>query len=85
MSEIVVIDGDLSLDYQLDGEAEKVIRVTEHALPVYSGATNVVPDFSQHVLPTANTTVLQNITVEATPVNSAINAAGGYTVWIGGI
>ena len=80
-----VIDGRPGIDIVLDGEYGQVIKVTEHDLPVYTGATNVVPDFSRHVLATANKTVLSDITVEATPVNSAVNAAGGYTVWIGGI
>lgn len=69
MSEIVVIDGDLSLDYQLDGEAEKVIRVTEHALPVYSGATTITPSTETQTLHTANTSVLSDITINPIPSN----------------
>ena len=39
----VVLDGELSLNIPMDGEAGTVIKVTEHDLPVYTGQTEVTP------------------------------------------
>lgn len=79
------IDGDMSLDIPVDGEAGTVIKVMEHDLPVYTGATTVEPDFDGTVLMTAQKVVNQNITVNPIQVESVSNPMGGRTVYIGGI
>lgn len=95
MSDHVVIDGDLSLIFQLDGnfdinlqadgEPSNVIRVTDYVAPTYTGATTVDPDFNGIVLETAQKTVLSDITVNPIQVESVSNPQGGRTVYIGGI
>lgn len=80
-----VVDGRPGIDIVLDGEFDKVIKVTEHAMPVYTGATEVTPNFDEQILQTQNKTMLNDVTVHAIPVDQAINASSGYTVTIGGI
>ena len=73
----VVLDGELSLNIPMDGEAGTVIKVTEHDLPVYTGATEVTPSEETQTLQTANRTVLQNIVVNPIPENY------GRLLWTG--
>ena len=81
----VVHDGYLSYTIPLDGECGVVTKVVEHDLPVYTGATNIDPDFDGTVLMTTQKVVNQNITINPIQVESVSNPAGGRTVYIGGI
>lgn len=81
----VVLDGELSLNLHMDGEAGIVTKVVEHDLPVYTGETTVKPDFVGTVLMTANKVMANNVTVNPIQVESVSNPVGGRTVYIGGI
>ncbi len=81
----VVLDGELSLNLQMDGEPSNTIKVVERDAPTYTGQTTVDPDFSGTVLETAQKIVLSNITVNPIQVESVSNPTGGRTVYIGGI
>ena len=81
----IVLDGELSLNIPIDGEVGIITKVVEHDLPVYTGGTNIDPDFDGTVLMTAQKVVNQNITVNPIQVESVSNIQGGRTVYIGGI
>ena len=78
----VVLDGELSLNLNIDGEAGTVIKVTEHDLPVYSGQTEVTPSEETQTLQTANRTVLQNIVVNPIPSNYGLITWNGSTLTV---
>lgn len=81
----VVLDGELSLKLNVDGEAGTAIKVTEYDAPTYMGQTEVTPDFEGIVLETAQKIVLTDITVNPIQVESVSNIQGGRTIYIGGI
>lgn len=78
----VVLDGELSLNLNIDGEAGTVIKVTEHDLPVYSGQTEVTPSEGTQTLQTVNRTVLQNIIINPIPSNYGRITWNGSTLTV---
>ena len=78
----VVLDGELSLNLQMDGEAGTVIKVTGHDLPVYTGQTEVTPSEETQTLQTANRTVLQNIIINPIPSNYGLITWNGSTLTV---
>ena len=78
----VVLDGELSLNIPMDGEAGTVIKVTEHDLPMYTGATEVTPSEETQTLQTANRTVLQNIVINPIPSNYGKITWNGSTLTV---
>lgn len=80
-------DNSERLNFNLDSDKDSVtFQLSSRGnVQPYTGETTVIPDFDQHILETANKLVSSDITVERIPVNEAINEAGGYTVWIGGL
>ena len=78
----VVLDGELSLNIPMDGEAGTVIKVTEHDLPVYTGQTEVTPSEETQTLQTANRTVLQNIIINPIPSNYGRITWNGSTLTV---
>lgn len=68
MYDRVVLDGELSLDLQLDGEFGVVIGGGGD-LPVYTGEITVTPTQETQVLETADHSVLDNITINPIPHN----------------
>ena len=78
----VVLDGELSLNIPMDGEAGTVIKVTEHDLPVYTGATEVTPSEDVQTLQMANMAVLQNIVVNPIPSNYGLITWNGSTLTV---
>lgn len=78
----VVLDGELSLNLNIDGEAGTVIKVTEHDLPVYSGQTEVTPSEDVQTLQTVNRTVLQNIIINPIPSNYGRITWNGSTLTV---
>ncbi len=78
----VVLDGELSLNIPMDGEAGTVIKVTEHDLPVYTGQTEVTPSEETQTLQTANRTVLQNIVINPIPSNYGKITWNGSTLTV---
>lgn len=79
MSAHVVIDGDLNLTLQMDGEPSNVIKVTEYTAPTYTGSTEVTPSAETQTLLTANKTVISNIVINPIPNNY------GLITWDGNI
>lgn len=69
MYDKVVLDGELSLDVQLDGEFGVVIGGGGGGLPVYTGETTVTPTQQTQILETAEHSVLENITINPIPHN----------------
>ena len=52
---------------------------------IYNGDYVVAPNFDGQTLPTANKTLIQDVTVKPIEVQVVSNTAGGKTVYIGGI
>lgn len=59
------------------------IDVVDHALPDYTGATDVIPRTWVQTLPTKDTSVRSDITVREIPYFTTTNESGGYTAIIG--
>lgn len=78
MYDRVVLDGEFSLDVQLDGEFGVVIGGGA-GLPVYTGATTVTPTQQTQILETAEHSVLENITINPIPENY------GLITWDGSV
>ena len=85
MSLVLQMDGDAELSLQMDGEYGNYIKVVDRDAPIYTGATEVNPDFDGIVLETAQKIALSDITVNPIQVESVSNIQGGRTVYIGGI
>lgn len=79
------IDGACDLNIILDGTCGEYMRVPPEDVDVYTGRTEVDPDFIGVVLPTKEKYVAKNITVNPIQVESVSNVGGGRTVYIGGI
>ena len=63
---------------------------TLHEIPpsdidTYDGAYTVDPDFTQRVLRTKSKLMRDDVTIEPIEVQRVSNAAGGRTVYIGGL
>lgn len=54
-------------------------------IETYTGEYDIDPDFAQQVLETRNKLMADNVTVEPIEVQRVSNAAGGRTVYIGGL
>ena len=54
-----------------------------NGFPFYQGEYTVKPTFEAQVLPTVETTMKENLVVEAIPYREIENEAGGTTVIIG--
>ena len=78
MYDRVVLDGEFSLDVQLDGEFGVVIGGGSD-LPVYTGEITVTPTQETQVLETADHSVLDNITINPIPHNY------GLITWDGSV
>ena len=78
MYDRVVLDGEFSLDVQLDGEFGVVLGGGGD-LPAYTGETTVTPTQETQVLETANHSMLENITVNPIPENY------GLITWDGSV
>lgn len=78
MYDRVVLDGEFSLDVQLDGEFGVVLG-GGGGLPAYTGETTVTPTQETQVLETANHSMLENITVNPIPENY------GLITWDGSV
>ena len=73
----VVVDGELSLITQLDGESGIVTKVVGQDLPIYTGATEVTPSDDEQVLMTADRVITRNIIINPIPDNY------GRLIWVG--
>lgn len=71
------IEGELGLNAEYDGEIGEVIVVAEHDLPTYTGPTVITPSEDTQTLMTADKVVTKNIVVNPIPANY------GKIVWDG--
>ena len=78
----VVVDGELSLITQLDGESGIVTKVVEHDLPYYSGPVVVTPTRETQILNTADKVNTQNITINPIPQNYGLITWNGSTLTV---
>lgn len=62
----------------------RVVYVDSSGFPQYAGVTDVTPTTATQTLPTRQTMVMQDITVQPIPYYETTNSSGGYTVNIGG-
>lgn len=81
---IIPLVGEASLTNVLDGECGVITRYREADYPVYTGATEVNPLFTEQVLPTREKCLLDDLTVNAINVAYVSNLQGGQTAYIGG-
>lgn len=89
MSDRVVIDGDLSIVFRLDGdfditlqadgEPSNVVKISDYAYPVYTGPTQVTPSAETQTLSTTNKTVTADIIINPIPSNY------GLITWNGSV
>lgn len=61
------------------------IREIKGDFPIYEGPYEVDPAFEDRILETKNTTLTDDVTVNAIIVSRTTNPSGGNTVYIGGI
>lgn len=78
----VVLDGELSLNVQIDGESANVIRVRDFVYPVYEGATEVTPSDTMQTLYTANRTLVTDIVINPIPSNYGLITWNGSTLTV---
>lgn len=82
----IVLDGELNLTIQEDGELNNITVVHDGApVPPYQGRYVVDPRFYEQVLETKDLRMLDDVTVNSIEVARTTNPAGGTTVYIGGI
>lgn len=82
IGDTVVVDGELSLITQLDGESGIVTKVVEHDLPYYSGPVVVTPTKETQILNTADKVNTQNITINPIPHNYGLVSWDGRILTI---
>lgn len=63
----------------------EVYKATAPGGEPYDGSYNVTPEFSAQTLATRGKSMRDDVTVEAITVSRTENAAGGKTIYIGGI
>lgn len=82
LSTFGTLTGELSSPPVISGN---LILPTYVDVDLYDGDYIVTPDFDGKTLPTANKTLIQDVTVKPIEVQVVSNTAGGKTVYIGGI
>lgn len=82
------LSGDDSLNFSLsvnDGLTFSVSTPTLINTDIYTGVTDVAPDFYGLTLKTSHKFITNDITVKPIQVENVSNISGGITVYIGGI
>lgn len=72
-------DGDPDLDIQQDGEAGEVIKVIDYDHPIYDGPKEITPSRGTQVLETQEKILITNIVVNPIPKNY------GLITWNGSV
>ena len=72
-------DGDLDLDIQQDGEAGEVIKVVDYDHPIYDGPIEITPSRETQVLETQGKILITNIVANPIPKNY------GLITWNGSV
>lgn len=72
-------DGDPDLDIQQDGEAGEVIKVVDYDHPIYDGPIEITPSRETQVLETQEKILITNIVVNPIPKNY------GLITWNGSV
>ena len=78
----VVLDGELDLINEIEGEFGVVTKVTEYDAPTYTGETNITPSTSEQVLNTADKVVTRNIVINPIPSNYGLITWNGSTLTV---
>ena len=74
----LAVDDDVGIEWGTD----EYIKYRTSAFPDYEGTYTVTPRLSAQVLPTADTTLHEDVEVEGIPSYRTTNPSGGYTVII---
>lgn len=82
MSAHIVIDGDLNINLNMDGEPSNVIKISDYAYPVYTGATEVTPTAETQTLSTTNKTVTTDIVINPIPSNYGLITYNGSVITV---
>ena len=72
-------DGDLDLDIQQDGEEGEVIKVVDYDHPIYDGPIEITPSRETQVLETQGKILITNIVANPIPKNY------GLITWNGSV
>ncbi len=80
----LTIPAELQTDVQLSADFGVIVE-REITPEVYTGETEVSPDFTEQTLGTKEKYMLADVTVHAIDVYRVDNTSGGRTVFIGGI
>lgn len=78
----LVLDGDMSLVLQMDGEYGNYIKVVDRDAPIYTGAVEVTPTQQQQILETADKLMLSNVTINPIPSNYGLITWNGSTLTV---
>ena len=77
-----VRSGDMELQEILDGEFGAFTKIREGAYPEYTGPTEITPSNETQTLITAQTSVLNNITIKPIPSNYGLINWNGSTLTV---
>lgn len=79
LSLLIQLDGNLNINLNMDGEPSNVVKISDYAYPVYTGATTVTPSAETQTLSTTNKTVTADIIINPIPSNY------GLITWNGSV
>lgn len=82
ISLVANIDGDTQLEQTIDGVASEVIVIRDGAYPAYTGPLEVTPSNETKILETANKSVLDNIVVNPIPDNYGLVTWNGTVLTV---
>ena len=77
-----VRSGDMELQEILDGEFGAFTTIRSGAYPAYTGPTEITPSNETQTLITAQTSVLDNITIKPIPSNYGLITWNGSTITV---
>lgn len=81
----VVIDGEISLTNQIDGEYGVIYKVSDfdYRDRLYEGEYTVTPKVYEQSLKTKQKYLIDDVTVQKIPYSETSNTSDGLTVYIG--
>lgn len=82
MNDTLIFTGETASTVVLDGEMGLYTKVREGDLPYYSGAVEITPSQDTQILQTAETILLNNITVNPIPSNYGLITWNGSTLTV---
>lgn len=82
MNDTLIFSGETASTVVLDGEMGIFTKIREGDLPYYSGAVEVTPSQETQILQTADTILLENITINPIPSNYGLITWNGIALTV---